>query len=248
MTQSAVVDTSALGKRRGARGQLKGRTVDPQALAEVARAAGRCAAAARPADRVPAPDPGPLRLHLRPRTSSRSPQEMKLAMTEVYEVATFYHHFDVVKEGEAPPPPLTVRVCETLSCQMAGARRAARRAASGAAAAACACIGAPCIGRCEHAPAAVVGRNPVDHATRGDDRRRGRRQGDRGRRSPPTSTTPRTAPQGGYRTLRDCVDGERTRRRGHRGAGGFGLARPGRRRLSGGPQVEASCAPSPRRA
>src|SRR6266704_294864 len=48
-------------------------------------------------------------------------QEMKLAMTEVYEVATFYHHFDVVKEGEATPPAITVRVCETLTCQMAGA-------------------------------------------------------------------------------------------------------------------------------
>src|SRR3989442_6972335 len=47
-------------------------------------------------------------------------QEMKLAMTEVYEVATFYHHFDVVKEGEPAPPALTVRVCETLSCAMAG--------------------------------------------------------------------------------------------------------------------------------
>src|SRR2546428_14018146 len=47
-------------------------------------------------------------------------QEMKLAMTEVYEVATFYHHFDLVKEGEAAPPALTVRVCETLSCAMAG--------------------------------------------------------------------------------------------------------------------------------
>jgi formate dehydrogenase len=47
--------------------------------------------------------------------------EMSLAMTEVYEVATFYHHFDVVKDGDAPPPRLTVRVCETLSCQMAGA-------------------------------------------------------------------------------------------------------------------------------
>ena len=48
-------------------------------------------------------------------------QELKLAMTEVYEVATFYHHFDVVKERDAPPPQFTVRVCETLSCQMAGA-------------------------------------------------------------------------------------------------------------------------------
>ena len=48
---------------------------------------------------------------------------MKLAQTEVYEVATFYAHFDVVKEGETPPPPVTVRVCDSLSCAMAGAER-----------------------------------------------------------------------------------------------------------------------------
>src|SRR6266851_4394240 len=46
--------------------------------------------------------------------------EMKLAMAEVYEVATFYHHFDVVKEG-APPPAITVRVCNSIACEMAGA-------------------------------------------------------------------------------------------------------------------------------
>src|SRR3954467_1075423 len=49
-------------------------------------------------------------------------QEMKLAMAEVYEVATFYPHFDVVKEGEAPPPALTVRVCESIACELAGAQ------------------------------------------------------------------------------------------------------------------------------
>src|ERR1043166_9132739 len=49
-------------------------------------------------------------------------QEMKLAMTEVYEVATFYHHFDVVKDGEAAPPPVTVRVCDSLACELAGSR------------------------------------------------------------------------------------------------------------------------------
>src|SRR5262245_58377560 len=48
--------------------------------------------------------------------------EMKLAMTEVYEVATFYHHFDVVKDGEAAPPEITVRVCDSISCEMAGSR------------------------------------------------------------------------------------------------------------------------------
>ena len=58
-------------------------------------------------------------------------EELNLARTEVYEVATFYHHFDVVKEGETPPPALTVRICETLSCQMAGADTL-RRAVEGA--------------------------------------------------------------------------------------------------------------------
>src|ERR1043165_8572136 len=47
--------------------------------------------------------------------------EMRLAMAEVYEVATFYHHFEVVKEGEAPPPALTVRVCDSIACELAGA-------------------------------------------------------------------------------------------------------------------------------
>ncbi|MEK9718352.1 MAG: NAD(P)H-dependent oxidoreductase subunit E, partial [Candidatus Puniceispirillum sp.] len=49
-------------------------------------------------------------------------QEMRLAQTEVYEVATFYAHFDVVKDGETPPPALTIRVCDSLSCELAGAQ------------------------------------------------------------------------------------------------------------------------------
>ena len=49
-------------------------------------------------------------------------QEMRLALAEVYEVATFYHHFEVVKEGARPPAPLTVRVCDSISCELAGAR------------------------------------------------------------------------------------------------------------------------------
>src|SRR6201981_2231040 len=77
--------------------------------------------------------------------------EMRLSMTEVYEVATFYHHFDVVKEGETPPPAVTVRVCETLSCQMAGAE-ALRAALAPFEGKDVRVLGAPCIGRCEHAP------------------------------------------------------------------------------------------------
>ncbi len=91
-------------------------------------------------------------------------QEMRMPQTSVYEVATFYHHFDVVKEGQAAPATLTVRVCDGLSCEMAGARdllaqlppllgREVR------------VIAAPCIGRCEQAPAVVVGQNPVPNAS-----------------------------------------------------------------------------------
>src|SRR4029077_156406 len=49
--------------------------------------------------------------------------EMKLAMAEVYEVATFYHHFDVIKEGQTPPPQITVRVCDSIACELAGAQQ-----------------------------------------------------------------------------------------------------------------------------
>jgi formate dehydrogenase len=89
---------------------------------------------------------------------------MKLAQAEVFKVATFYHHFDVVKEGDAVPPALTVRVCDGLSCEMAGAQDLLARLPTllgdGVRV-----IAAPCIGRCEQAPAAVVGQHPVPGAT-----------------------------------------------------------------------------------
>jgi formate dehydrogenase beta subunit len=90
--------------------------------------------------------------------------EMKLAMAEVYEVATFYHHFDVVKEGGTAPPPVTVRICDSLACDLAGARQLFD-AVSGAAGAGVRVLHAPCVGRCETAPVAVVGQNPVPYAT-----------------------------------------------------------------------------------
>ena len=90
--------------------------------------------------------------------------EMKLAQAEVYEVATFYHHFDVVKEGGEAPAALTVRVCDGLSCEMAGARALLDKlpAILGGGVRV---LAAPCIGRCDQAPAAVVGQNPVPFAT-----------------------------------------------------------------------------------
>ncbi|MBL8340388.1 MAG: NAD(P)H-dependent oxidoreductase subunit E [Rubrivivax sp.] len=91
-------------------------------------------------------------------------QEMGLAQTEVFEVASFYHHFDIVKEGEAAPPRLTVRVCDGLACEMAGARELLARlpALLGTEVRV---IAAPCIGRCEQAPAVAVGQHPVAHAS-----------------------------------------------------------------------------------
>jgi formate dehydrogenase beta subunit len=88
--------------------------------------------------------------------------EMKLPMAEVFEVATFYHHFDIVR-GDDQPAQLTVRVCNGLSCEMAGARALLERlpALLGADVRV---IPAPCVGRCEQAPVAVVGQAPVVHA------------------------------------------------------------------------------------
>jgi len=91
-------------------------------------------------------------------------QEMKLAQTEVYEVATFYHHFEVVKEGETAPPALTVRVCDSIACELAGADALLERLPS--------ILGkevrvlhAPCVGRCEVAPVVHVHQNPIGNAT-----------------------------------------------------------------------------------
>jgi formate dehydrogenase len=89
--------------------------------------------------------------------------EMKLAPAEVYEVASFYHHFDVVRENDSVPPKLTVRVCDSVSCEMAGSARLISALESS--------LGnqvrvqpVPCVGRCDRAPVAVVGQNTIDNA------------------------------------------------------------------------------------
>jgi formate dehydrogenase beta subunit len=91
--------------------------------------------------------------------------EMRLAQTEVYEVATFYAHFDVVKEGEAPPPPLTVRVCDSLTCELMGAQALMTALRTGLDGKAVRVVRAPCMGRCDTAPVAEVGHHFVDRAT-----------------------------------------------------------------------------------
>jgi len=229
MSEVSVVDTSALGRKRGVRGHPKGRPVDPQALIEIRALLGG------------SPRQRDLLIEFLHRIQDRYghisaahilalAEELKLARTEVYEVATFYHHFDVVKEGETPPPALTVRICETLSCQMAGADTL-RHAVEGASGADVRVIGAPCVGRCEHAPVAVVGRNTVDGATAdkiAEAIARKRTEPE----PPPYVDYAAYRADGGYRALLACGSGERSveaviaamEHSGLRGLGGAGFA------------------------
>ena len=91
-------------------------------------------------------------------------KEMNIPMAEVYEVATFYHHFEVVK-GETEVAGITVRVCDGLSCELAGAQDLLKRLPALLGHADVRVIPAPCLGRCEQAPVAVVHQHPVPHAT-----------------------------------------------------------------------------------
>jgi formate dehydrogenase len=92
-------------------------------------------------------------------------EELRLAQAEVYEVASFYDHFDIVKEGETPPAPLTIRVCDSISCMLAGAESVVAGLAAAVDPRAIRVLRAPCMGRCAGAPAARIGDREVDHAT-----------------------------------------------------------------------------------
>ncbi|MFC4930310.1 NAD(P)H-dependent oxidoreductase subunit E [Massilia sp. GCM10023247] len=159
----ARADQAAGATRQRKREAPKGRRVDPQALREVQALLGQ---ASRRRDLLIE------HLHaiqdhfgcLGSAHLAALAQEMRLAQAEVYEVATFYHHFDVVKEGQPAPPALTVRVCAGLSCEMAGARDLLAKlpALLGRAVRV---LEAPCVGRCEQAPVAVVGQRALPQAS-----------------------------------------------------------------------------------
>lgn len=92
-------------------------------------------------------------------------EEMRLSQAEVYEVATFYAHFDVVKEDDTPPPALTIRVCDSLSCEMAGAQQLMAALKDNLDPAKIRVLRAPCMGRCDTAPVLEIGHNHIDFAT-----------------------------------------------------------------------------------
>ncbi len=135
-------------------------------------------------------------------------ETMRLPMAEVYEVATFYAHFDVVKEGGTPPPALTVRVCDGLPCEMMGARRLLE-ALPGLVGPGARVVRVPCMGRCDRAPAALVGRHAVTRAD-ADAVARAAASGVRDPEIPPYTGYDAYVAGGGYRLLRSCLDGRRT--------------------------------------
>jgi len=215
-------------RRRRPRRTPKGRQVEPQALEEVRALLG---------ERERRRDLLIEHLHLiQDRYGCLSAahlaalaQEMRLALTEVYEVATFYAHFDVVKEGEAPPPPVTVRVCDSLSCALAGAEQLLtelpQRLGLNVRV-----VRAPCMGACDRAPVCAVGHMQVANA-------------DAARVAaaaaapahPHTYATPNSFDAymrgGGYALLKACIGGTRSRDdlikivsdAGLRGLGGAGF-------------------------
>ena len=173
--------------------------------------------------------------HLSARHMAALAQEMKLAMTEVYEVASFYAHFDIVTEHETPPPPLTVRVCDSLSCEMQGAQ-ALLAALPGVLGSQVRVLRAPCMGRCEHAPVAEVGHRHIDEATV-ETIAEAAETGHTHAVMPAYKDFSAYLADGGYALLKACLAGQHQPEELFKTLEDFRTARPGRRRLSRGPQM-----------
>src|SRR5437763_3887507 len=221
-------DRGGLGRRNRPRKTPKGRQVEPQALAQVRALLG---------DRARRRDLLIEHLHLiQDRYGHLSAahlaalsQEMRLAQTEVYEVATFYAHFDVVKEGETPPPAVTVRVCDSLSCALAGSEHLLHTLPSR--------LGpdvrvvrAPCMGACDRAPVCAVGHVQLMGAT-AENVAAAVTQGAHAHPYPTPNDFERYVRDGGYSLLKACLAGASTRDdiiktvsdAGLRGLGGAGF-------------------------
>ncbi len=214
-------------KRRRPASTPKGRQIDPRALEEV-----RALLGSRPRRR----DLLIEYLHLlqdcyghlsAPHLAALA-WEMKLAQSEIYEVATFYAHFDVVKDGP-PPPAVTVRVCDSLSCAMAGAEKLLAELPRKLGAEV-RVMRAPCVGACDHAPVVAVGHVQVMNATPETvDAAVTRDLHAHAYPTPIDFAAYRAA--GGYALLRSCLSGQRSREdvikavsdAGLRGLGGAGF-------------------------
>jgi len=206
-TQSAIKRGHPGAGRKRTRKTPKGRQVDPTALLEV-----RALLGGEPRRRDLLIEY--LHLiqdqygHLSARHLAALAEELRLAQTEVYEVATFYAHFDVVKEGDEPPPQLTVRICDGIACEMAGARTIMAEL-TGQTGREVRVLRAPCMGRCEKAPVAEVGHNHL-LGTSCRAVLAALREGQTEYRVPDYIDYDSYVAGGGYRLLRECLSGQRT--------------------------------------
>ena len=215
MPDSQNTDTSAqrpgghsgvAGKKR-AKAKPNGRMVDPAAVSEVSTILGV------------APDQRDMLIeylhliqdsqgYLSQRHLTALAHMMRLPMAEVWEVATFYDHFDCVKDGEEPPAPVTVRVCDGLSCQLGGAE-ALLSALQDLDGKDVRIKRAPCIGACHKAPVAALGQHLIPNADRNIIE-------DVLKSGPPAPEAEQAtlfesyAAHGGYDTLRSLINGEKT--------------------------------------
>jgi len=198
---------SGQGRRKG-RPFLKGRQVKPTALEEVKNVLGR-----RPRRRELLIEY--LHLfqdkfgHLSSAHLAALAHEMKMAMAEVYEVATFYAHFDVIKENDFPPPPITVRVCDSLTCSLFGAEGILEELDKK--------IGtdvrvvrAPCIGACDKAPVAAIGHNLIENINSKKLEKYATKERIPHRKINPIKLDPYIE-SGGYTLLKECLSGSRNR-------------------------------------
>ena len=211
MSQEAQTTTRRIhpgSGRRPGRDRPKGRQVDPQSLTEIQALLGE-----QPRRR----DLLIEFLHLlqdkyrclHARHLAALAAEMKLALVEVYEVASFYAHFDIVMDDETPPPELTVRVCDSLTCELLGAQKLLAQL-PGKLGAKVRVVRAPCMGGCHNAPVVAIGHALHEHAT--VDSVAGAVA--KGETHPHPGSYPDLAAyraQGGYKLLESCVAGKMTR-------------------------------------
>ena len=193
------------GRRKG-RNVPKGRQVDPAALQEVQTLLGK-----RPRAR----DLLIEFLHLlqekygclHGRHLAALAHDMKLALVEVYEVASFYAHFDIVLDGETPPPPLTVRVCDSLSCELFGAQKLLADL-PGKLGKDVRVVRAPCMGGCHNAPVVAIAHALHEHATI-DSVVKAVKAGETHPHIPPHADFDAYRKAGGYQLLEACLAGKK---------------------------------------
>ena len=201
------IGAKGLGRKDRPRRTPKGRQVDPQALDGIVALLG-----GRPRRRDLLIEH--LHLiqdkygHLSAAHLAALAAEMKMALAEVYEVATFYAHFDVVKEGETPPPAITVRVCDSLSCAMAGADKLLAEL-PGKLGKDVRVIRAPCMGACERAPVCAVGHVQTFKANV-ENVAAAAKKHEHAHAATPEVSFDAYRKNGGYALLKSCLDGKRS--------------------------------------